>query len=99
MLNLFYRGYVIHEDIRSICYTVYGAKPDRAEMRSRGTVMEAMKWVDRDLAQVRPCVGSAVTMPSEATTPPAWPSLLSCNIPTANIPTVIRSSGIGYGRN
>ena len=51
MLNLFYRGYVIHEDIRSICYTVYGAKPDRAEMRSRGTVMEAMKWVDRDLAQ------------------------------------------------
>ncbi|HIM36786.1 MAG TPA: hypothetical protein EYM38_02010 [Dehalococcoidia bacterium] len=52
MLNLFYRGYVIHEDIRSICYTVYGAKPDRAEMRSRGTVMEAMKWVDRDLAQV-----------------------------------------------
>ena len=52
MLNLFYRGYVIHEDIRSICYTIYGAKPDRAEMRSRGTVMEAMKWVDRDLAQV-----------------------------------------------
>ena len=52
MLNLFYRGYVIHEDIRSICYTIYGAKPNRAEMRSRGTVMEAMKWVDRDLAQV-----------------------------------------------
>jgi len=52
MLNLFYRGYVIHEDIPSICYTIYGAKPDRAEMRSRGTAMEAMKWVDRDLAQV-----------------------------------------------
>ena len=52
MLNLFYRGYVIHEDIRSICYTIYGAKPGRAELRSRGTAMEAMKWVDRDLAQV-----------------------------------------------
>ena len=52
MMNLFYRGYVIHEDIPSICYTIYGAKPHRAELRSRGTALEAMKWVDRDLAQL-----------------------------------------------
>ena len=51
MMNLFYRGYVIHEDIPSICYTVYGAKPRRAEMGSSGTVLEAMRWVDRDLAR------------------------------------------------
>ena len=51
MMNLFYRGYVIHEDIRSICYTVYGAKPRRAEMGSSGTALEAMRWVDRDLAR------------------------------------------------
>ena len=51
MMNLFYRGYVIHEDIRSICYTIYGAKPHRAEIGSRGTTLEAMRWVDRDLAQ------------------------------------------------
>ncbi len=51
MMNLFYRGYVIHEDIRSICYTVYGAKPRRAEMGSSGSALEAMRWVDRDLAR------------------------------------------------
>ena len=51
-MNLFYRGYVIHEDIRSICYTIYGAKPLRAELGSRGTTLEAMRWVDRDLAQL-----------------------------------------------
>ena len=52
MMNLFYRGYVIHEDIRSICYTIYGAKPQRAEMGSSGTALEAMRWVDRDLARL-----------------------------------------------
>lgn len=52
MMNLFYRGYVIHEDIRSICYTIYGAKPHRTELGSHRTTMEAMKWVDRDLAQL-----------------------------------------------
>ena len=51
MMNLFYRGYVIHEDMRSICYTIYGGKPQRAELGSRGTTLEAMKWVDRDLAR------------------------------------------------
>ena len=54
MLNLFYRGYVIREDIRSICYTIYGTKPHRAELRSRSTALEAMKWVDRDLARLAP---------------------------------------------
>ncbi len=52
MMNLFYRGYVIHEDIRSICYTIYGAKPHRAELGSRGTALEAMRWVDRDLVRL-----------------------------------------------
>lgn len=52
MMNLFYRGYVIHEDIRSICYTIFGAKPHRAEIGSRSTTLEAMRWVDRDLAQL-----------------------------------------------
>lgn len=51
MMNLFYRGYVIHEDIRSICYTIFSAKPQRTELGSRSTALEAMKWVDRDLAR------------------------------------------------
>ncbi len=52
MMNLFYRDYVIHEDIRFICYTIYGAKPHRAELGSRSTTLEAMRWVDRDLARL-----------------------------------------------
>ncbi len=49
-MNIFYRGYVIHEDIRTICYTIYGRRPDRQELDARCTAMEAMQWVDRDLA-------------------------------------------------
>ena len=48
-MNIFYRGYVIHEDIRAICYTIYGRRPGRQELDARGTAMEAMQWVDRDL--------------------------------------------------
>ena len=49
-MNIFYRGYLIHEDIRAICYTIYGRHPDRQELEARGTAMEAMQWVDRDMA-------------------------------------------------
>ncbi len=51
MMNLYYRGYVIHEDIRSICYTIYGCRPHRVEMESGGTAKEAMRLVDRDIAR------------------------------------------------
>ena len=51
MMNLYYRGYVIHEDIRSICYTTYGCRPHRIEMGSSGTAKEAMRLVDRDIAR------------------------------------------------
>ena len=49
-MNIFYRGYVIHEDIRAISYTIYGRRPDRQELDAQGTAIEAMQWVDRDLA-------------------------------------------------
>ncbi|PKB79904.1 MAG: hypothetical protein BZY88_10980 [SAR202 cluster bacterium Io17-Chloro-G9] len=48
-MNIFYRGYVIHEDIRSICYTIYGRRPARRELDAQCTAQEAMQWVDRDL--------------------------------------------------
>jgi len=51
MMNLYYRGYVIHEDLRSICYTIYGCRPHRIEMRRSGTAKEAMRLVDRDIAR------------------------------------------------
>lgn len=45
-MNLFYRGYVIHQDIPSICYTVFGRRPERVELAACGTSREAMQWVD-----------------------------------------------------
>ena len=49
-MNIFYRGYMIHQDIRAICYTIYGRRPDRQELGAQGTAIEAMQWVDRDVA-------------------------------------------------
>ena len=51
MMNLYYRGYVIHEDIRSICYTIFGSRPHRIELGTSGTAMEAMRWIDRHVAR------------------------------------------------
>ena len=74
MMNLFYRGYVIHEDIRSICYTIYGAKPHRAEIGSRGTTLEAMRWVDRDLAQLAKVQWACQDSPSLSKSDPSSPA-------------------------
>ncbi len=51
MSNLYYRGYVIREEIRSICYTIFGCRQDRKGITSRGSALEAMRWVDRDVAR------------------------------------------------
>ena len=51
MTNLYYRGYVIHEEIRSICYTVFGRLPHRLELANSGTTREAMRWVDGRVAK------------------------------------------------
>ena len=53
-MNIYYRGYLIHEDIRSIYYTVYGVRPDRAELTGAGTSREAMEWIDRQIAGREP---------------------------------------------
>ncbi len=45
-MNIYYRGYVIHEDVRSICYTIYDRRPDRVELATSGTARQAMQWVD-----------------------------------------------------
>ena len=46
-MNIYYRGYLIHQDIRAICYTVYGRRPFRMELSACITPLEAMQWVDR----------------------------------------------------
>ncbi|MCH8349436.1 MAG: hypothetical protein IIB29_04210 [Chloroflexi bacterium] len=49
-MNMFYRGYLIHEEIRSICCTVFGRRPVRTELASCDNAMAAMQWVDRQVA-------------------------------------------------
>ena len=51
MMNLYYRCYVIHEDIPSLCYTIIGRRPYRSELSSSSSLMEAMHWVDRRVAK------------------------------------------------
>ncbi len=53
-MNIYYRGYVIHEDIRSIYYTIYGARPQRTEVANAATSREAMQWVDQHISQREP---------------------------------------------
>jgi hypothetical protein len=50
MMNLYYRCYVIHEDIPSICYTIVGRRPHRSELNQSSSLMEAMHWVDQEVA-------------------------------------------------
>ena len=51
MMNLYYRRHRIHEDIRSICYTIFGSRPQRLELCHSSTLMEAMHWVDQQVAR------------------------------------------------
>ena len=46
LMKIYYRGYVIHEEIRSISYSVYGRRPGRAELTAKSTSREAMEWID-----------------------------------------------------
>ena len=50
MMNLYYRRHLIHEDIRSICYTIFGSRPQRSELSHSSSLMEAMHWVDQQVA-------------------------------------------------
>ena len=45
-MKIFYRGYVIDEEIRSISYSVYGRRPERPELTAKGSSREAMEWID-----------------------------------------------------
>ena len=49
--DIYYRGYQIHQDIRSICYTVYGPRPLRQELAVVGRSLEAMRWIDRRIEE------------------------------------------------
>ena len=48
-MKIFYRGYVIDEEIRSISYSVYGQRPKRSELTVKGTSHEAMEWIDDEV--------------------------------------------------
>jgi hypothetical protein len=48
-MRIYYRGYVIEEEIRSISYSVYGQRPERPELTARSTSREAMEWIDNNV--------------------------------------------------
>ena len=48
-MRIYYRGYVIDEEIRSISYSVYGQRPERPELTAKSTSREAMQWIDNNV--------------------------------------------------
>ena len=48
-MRIYYRGYVIDEEIPSIIYSVHGRRPERPELISKSTSRQAMEWIDRDV--------------------------------------------------
>ena len=48
-MRIFYRGYVINEDTRTIGYSVLGQRPERLGLTVRSTTREAMEWIDSDV--------------------------------------------------
>lgn len=50
-MNIYYRGYVIHEHIKSVYYTIYGMRPDRRELESAITSRQAMEKIDRRITE------------------------------------------------
>ena len=60
-MRIFYRGYVIDEEIRSISYSVYGRRPERPELAAKSTSREAMEWIDTDVKR-KNILGAARTL-------------------------------------
>ena len=48
-MRIYYRGFVINEDIRAISYTVFGRRPERSEVAAQSTAQEAMRWIDGEV--------------------------------------------------
>ena len=48
-MRIYYRGYVIDEEIPSIVYSVHGRRPERQELTAKGTSRQAMEWIDGDV--------------------------------------------------
>ena len=48
-MRIYYRGYVIDEEIPSISYSVYGRRPETKELTAKSTTRQAMEWIDGDV--------------------------------------------------
>ena len=48
-MRIYYRGYVIDEEIPAISYSVHGRRPQRPELTAKSTTRQAMEWIDRDV--------------------------------------------------
>jgi hypothetical protein len=63
-MKIFYRGYIIDEEIRSISYSVYGQRPERSELTVKSTSREAMEWIDGEVR--RDTILAATMTPASA---------------------------------
>lgn len=64
-MRIYYRGYVIDEEIRSISYSVYGRRPERPELTAKSTSREAMVWIDGHVKR-EAILGAADTLQAAA---------------------------------
>lgn len=64
-MKIFYRGYVIDEEIRSISYSVYGQRPQRQELIARSTSREAMEWIDSNIKRDAILGATRTTRPTQ----------------------------------
>ncbi len=48
-MRIYYRGYVIDEEIPAISYSVHGRRPERPELTAKSTTRQAMEWIDGDV--------------------------------------------------
>ena len=55
--NIFYRGYVIHEEIKAISYTIYGERPVRSKIARVGSFIQAMELIDQQVYDNRAVKG------------------------------------------
>ncbi len=63
-MRIYYRGYVIDEEIPAISYSVHGPRPLRPELTAKTTTRQAMEWIDRDVKREAILAATSIMQPS-----------------------------------
>lgn len=67
-----YRGYLIHGEVPSICYVIYGRTGygQLTELGATRSFPDAMSWVDKHVANMQGMIPAVI--PDAAVPPPHW---------------------------